>query len=152
MWYVWLILAGIFVIAEIITVGFLVFWLALGSLCAMVTSFFTDNLIIQTAVFVVTSTLFILCTRPFVKKITQKDKSVSTNAFSIIGKKALVTKEINPTLGTGQIKVDGQVWSAKPEAEEVIFPNTEVLILKIDGVKAVVTTNLEHEVLENVKK
>lgn len=64
MWYVWLILAGIFVIAEIATVGFLIFWLSLGSLCAMVTSFFTDNLIIQTAVFVITSALFILCTRP----------------------------------------------------------------------------------------
>ena len=59
MWYVWLILAGIFVIAEIATVGFLIFWLSLGSLCAMVTSFFTDNLIIQTAVFVITSALFI---------------------------------------------------------------------------------------------
>ena len=39
MWYVWLILAGIFVIAEIMTTGFLIFWLGLGSLCAMITSF-----------------------------------------------------------------------------------------------------------------
>ena len=139
MWYIWLILAGIFMIAEIVTVGFLIFWLGLGSLCAMVTSFFTDNIIIQTTVFVVTSTLFIFCTGPFAKKLTKNDKSVVTNAFSIVGKKAIVLKDINSTDGTGQIKVDGQVWSAKCETENVIPKDTEVLVLAIDGVKAVVT-------------
>lgn len=145
MWYVWLILAGIFVIAEIATVGFLIFWLSLGSLCAMVTSFFTDNLIIQTAVFVITSALFILCTRHLAKKLGKTDNNLTTNAFSIIGKKAIVVKEINPTLGVGQIKVDGQVWSAKSNGEEIISEGTEVSILSIDGVKAVVTADSKVE-------
>ena len=145
MWYVWLILAGIFVIAEIATVGFLIFWLSLGSLCAMVTSFFTDNLIIQTAVFVITSALFILCTRPLAQKLGKTDNNLTTNAFSIIGKKAIVVKEINPPLGVGQIKVDGQVWSAKSNGETVISEGTEVSILSIDGVKAVVTADSKVE-------
>lgn len=145
MWYVWLILAGIFVIAEIATVGFLIFWLSLGSLCAMVTSFFTDNLVIQTAVFVITSALFILCTRHLAKKLGKTDNNLTTNAFSIIGKKAIVVKEINPTLGVGQIKVDGQVWSAKSNGETVISEGTEVSILSIDGVKAVVTADSKVE-------
>lgn len=140
MWYVWLILAGIFMIAEIITVGFLIFWLGLGSLCAMLTSFITDNILIQTTVFVLTSTLFILFTRPLVKKFTKKDKTVVTNAFAIVGKKAIVLQDINPTLGAGQIKVDGQVWSAKCEGENIISKDTEVFILAIDGVKAVVSS------------
>lgn len=139
MWYIWLILAGIFVIAEIATVGFLIFWLSLGSLCAMVTSFFTDNIVIQTAIFVVTSTLFILFTRPLAKKLAKTDNNLTTNAFSIIGKKAIVIKEINPTLGVGQIKVDGQIWSAKCTGNEIIKEGTEVFILCIDGVKAVVS-------------
>ena len=128
MWYFWLILAGIFVIAEIATVGFLIFWLSLGSLCAMLTSFFTDNIIIQTAVFVVTSVLFIFLTRPLAKKLAKTDNTLVTNAFSIIGKKAIVIKEINPTLGVGQIKIDGQVWTAKSTNEEIISEGTEVLI------------------------
>ena len=33
----------------------------------------------------------------------KKDKNVVTNAFTIVGKKALVVKDINSTLGTGQI-------------------------------------------------
>ena len=144
MWYFWLILAGIFVIAEIATEGFLIFWLSLGSLCAMLTSFFTDNIIIQTAVFVVTSVLFIFLTRPLAKKLAKTDNTLVTNAFSIIGKKAIVIKEINPTLGVGQIKIDGQVWTAKSTNEEIISEGTEVLILNIDGVKAVVSTDLTN--------
>lgn len=148
MWYFWLILAGIFVIAEIATVGFLIFWLSLGSLCAMLTSFFTDNIIIQTAVFVVTSVLFIFLTRSLAKKLAKTDNTLVTNAFSIIGKKAIVIKEINPTLGVGQIKIDGQVWTAKSTNEEIISEGTEVLILNIDGVKAVVSTDLTNLKIE----
>lgn len=148
MWYFWLILAGIFVIVEIATVGFLIFWLSLGSLCAMLTSFFTDNIIIQTAVFVVTSVLFIFLTRPLAKKLAKTDNTLVTNAFSIIGKKAIVIKEINPTLGVGQIKIDGQVWTAKSTNEEIISEGTEVLILNIDGVKAVVSTDLTNLKIE----
>ena len=148
MWYFWLILAGIFVIAEIATVGFLIFWLSLGSLCAMLTSFFTDNIIIQTAVFVVTSVLFIFLTRPLAKKLAKTDNTLVTNAFSIIGKKAIVIKEINPTLGVDQIKIDGQVWTAKSTNEEIISEGTEVLILNIDGVKAVVSTDLTNLKIE----
>ncbi len=148
MWYIWLILAGIFVIAEIATVGFLIFWLSLGSLCAMITSFFTDNIIIQTAVFVVTSALFIFFTRPLAKKLDKTDNPLVTNAFSIIGKRAIVIKEINPNQGVGQIKIDGQVWTAKSTNEEFISEGTEVLILSIDGVKAVVSTDLNNSKVE----
>ena len=62
MWYVWLILAGIFVIGEVLTSGFLIFWFSLGSLIAMIVSFFTDNIIIQTTVncqFTILITLFL---------------------------------------------------------------------------------------------
>ena len=62
-------------IAEIITVGFLIFWLSIGSLFAMITSLFTDNLVIQTAVFVISSTILIFVTKPFVKKFATNKKS-----------------------------------------------------------------------------
>ena len=39
MWYVWLIISGLFLVLEMITVGFLVFWLAIGALFAMLVSF-----------------------------------------------------------------------------------------------------------------
>mgnify|MGYP005808223945 FL=1 len=139
MWAIWLIAAGVFFIAEIATTGFLIFWLGLGALLAMVTSFITDSVFIQTIVFVISSTLLILLTKPLLKKITKKDKTVVTNAFSIVGKDAIVTTTIDPKQGIGQIKVDGETWSAKCSDDIVIEKGTEVKILAIDGVKAVVS-------------
>lgn len=137
MWQAWLIIAGVFFVGEIITVGFLIFWLGIGALLAMIVSLFTSNVIIQTAVFVISSTILIFATKPFVKKFVDV-KTTSTNAFSIIGKKALVIKDINSVHSSGQIKINGEVWSAESENDETIPEGSEVEILNIKGVKAIV--------------
>ena len=142
MWHFWLILSGIFFVFEMATVGFLIFWLGIGALTAMIISFFVDNVIIQTAVFVVTSIALIFLTKPFVKKFAKPGANVKTNAYSIIGKNAIVTKEIDSNANVGQIRVGGDVWSAKTENEEVIPAHAEVKVLRIEGVKAIVTTDL----------
>ena len=138
MWVFWLIAAGIFFIIEMATIGFLVFWLGIGALLAMVTSFITDSILVQSIVFVVTSTLLLIFTRPLVNKFVKVPKEVKTNAYSIIGKKAIVVKAINNIEGEGQVKIDGDVWSAKSVNDEEIPKDTEVEIAEIDGVKAVV--------------
>lgn len=137
MWQFWLIVAGICLVIEIATIGFLVFWFGIGALFAMITSFFTDNLIIQTVVFILSSTVLLFFTRPFVNKFSPKEK-VKTNAFSIIGKKGIVTQTINPITGEGQVKVGSEVWSAKSYEDVKIEKGLEVEVLDIDGVKAVV--------------
>ena len=137
MWKIWLILAGIFFITEMATVGFLIFWFGVGALIAMISSFFIQNIIIQTTIFIISSTILLFATKPLVKKFMDI-KPTKTNAFSIIGKKALVIKEINPIQSTGQIKLNGEVWSAESENNEIISEGSEVEILEIRGVKAIV--------------
>lgn len=137
MWQIWLIIAGIFFIGEIATVGFLIFWFGIGALVAMASSFFIDSIIIQTTIFVISSTILIFATKPFVKKFVDVKKT-NTNAFSIIGKNALVIKEINPIQSQGQIKINGETWSAESDNNEVIPEGSEVEILQIRGVKTIV--------------
>ena len=137
MWQFWLIVAGLFFVGEIFTLGFLIFWFGIGALFAMIVSFFTTNIIIQTTVFLITSTIFILATKPLVKKFVDVKKT-NTNVFSIIGKKALVIKDIDPIHSSGQIKLNGEVWSAETENDEIIKEDSEVEVLKINGVKAIV--------------
>ena len=139
MWQFWLIASGIFFIAEIITTGFLVFWLGIAGLITMCISFFTDNLMIQASVFVILSAVLILATKPFVNKfVNKKETTEKTNAFSIIGKTAIVIKDIDSINGVGQIKVDGEVWSAEGINGSNIEKGTKVEIKKIDGVRAIV--------------
>lgn len=137
MWQIWLIASGVFFILEIFTVGFLVFWLGVAALLAMLISFLTDSIIIQTTVFVISSALLIFATRPLVNKITKKD-TVPTNVYSIVGKRGIVIEDIDWIAGTGQIKSEGEVWSAKTNEHINIPKGTEVEIESIDGVKVFV--------------
>lgn len=139
MWHIWLIIAGICLVIEMITTGFLIFWFGIGALLTMIVSFFfPSNLILQTIVFIVSSTLLIFLTKPLVEKLTKSDNAVKTNAYSIIGKKGIVTQDINPTHGIGQIKVSGEVWSAKTSDGSIIEKGSQIEVIQIDGVKAIV--------------
>lgn len=138
MWQIWLVIAGVCLVIEIMTAGFLVFWLAIGALISMIVSLFTDSILIQTTVFVISSAILIFATKPFVKKFA-KTKNVKTNAFSIIGQNGIVTKEIDSINAKGQVKIDGETWSAVGKDDMDIPKGTEVEVLEIKGVKAVVT-------------
>ena len=138
-WQIWLIVAGLCFVIELATVGFLVFWFGVGALITVVVSFFfPNNVVLQVAVFIISSTALLFATKPFVNKLSKKDSSHKTNAYSIIGKKGIVTQDINETVGIGQIKVAGEVWSAKTIDCTNLEKGTEIEVMKIDGVKAVV--------------
>lgn len=138
MWQFWLILAGFFLIIEIINVGFLIFWFAVGSLIAMVASLFISNVIVQATIFLISSVILLFATRPFVAKVTKKDEVVKTNVYSIEGKTAKVVQDVNPIEGQGQIKVNGELWSAKSYNDTFIPKDTEVTVESVDGVKAII--------------
>ena len=138
-WQVWLIIAGVCLILEIATVGFLIFWFAVAALITCILSLFIPSVIAQTAIFVVLSAVLIFLTRPLANKINKKDNTV-TNVNSVIGKEAVVTKEINSSIGgIGQVKLGGDVWSAIcTDSNNPIPVVSKVTILKIDGVKVIV--------------
>ena len=135
-WIIWLIVAAFFFILEIATEGFLVFWFGIGAVASIGTSFLTENISIQIAVFAVVSILLVLSTRKLTDKM--KPKEVPTNVYTILGKKAVVSQAIDNLKGSGQIKIDGDIWSAKSESDEPIEEGDSVEILNIDGVRAVV--------------
>ena len=138
MWSFWLIVAGIFLIMEIATEGFLIFWLGIGALLAMATSFITTNLVLQTVIFVVSSAILIPLTKPLTDKFINK-KTVPTNTYSLIGKQGIVIADINSLEATGLVKVNGETWSAKSDSGEPISKDTQIEVLSIDGVKLIVT-------------
>ena len=146
MWSLWLIAAGIFFIAEIATTGFLIFWLGIGALIAMITSFITDSIIIQTIAFVASSCILIPLTKPLADKFIGKE-SVLTNSYSVINKHGIVTIDINPIEAVGQVKVNGEIWSAKTEDGTILTKGTEIEVIKIDGVKLVVSPIKVNSVL-----
>lgn len=139
MWQIWLIIAGVCFIIEMATVGFFVFWFGIGALLSMLVSIFCpENILLQSIVFVVSSVILLFLTKPLVDRFTRKDKKVETNAYSIIGKKGIVLQDINSTYDIGQVKISGEVWSAKSDDNDVIKKGSQIEVVKIEGVKAVV--------------
>ncbi len=136
-WAIWLILSGIFLLLEIFTISFLMFWPGIGALLAFVTSLITPNLAIQIGVFAVSTILLIVFTKPLTNKFFKTTNSAMNNN-AIIGKKGVVIKDILNSETKGQIKVDGELWSAITNDSTPLKEGDLVVVEKIDGVKLIV--------------
>lgn len=127
--YLWLTVVIVLGIIELTTADLVTIWFILSGIFAMVTSLFTDNFIIQIGIFVILGIIFMLLTKPFIKKVHNVEK---TNIDRIIGMKGTVTEEIKKNK-IGEVKVDGKLWSAY--SDEIINVGSIVKILSIDSVK-----------------
>ena len=133
MWQFWLVLSGICLIIESFTLGFFVFWFSIGALFALIVSLFTTNIVIQSVVFIVSSTILLLLTKPLIKKIVKTPKTKSTNVYSIIGKEGIVLESIDNLNSTGKVKVNGELWSAI--SDNNIEKGETIKVLSVNGVK-----------------
>lgn len=141
----WLILMVIFALVEAFTTALVSIWFVIGALVSFIISFFTDNALIQIIVFIVVSVLALILTKPLVKKfITPKIEK--TNADRVIGKLGVVTQEINNVNATGQVKVAGNTWTARAKNNKIIPKGTEIVALKIEGVKLIVDDDLSKKI------
>ena len=135
--FVWIIFAVFMLICEVLTTQLVSIWFVLGAIAAAITCIFTDNLLIQTIVFVLVSLIALLATRPLVKKFL-KNKKEPTNSDRLIGRVGVVTLDIVNRAGEGQVNVDGKIWSAKSADGCEIKSGASVKITAIEGVKLVV--------------
>ena len=136
----WAVLFVVFLIAEIATLNALVsVWFAVGALAAMFCAIADLKFVWQMAVFVIVSTVVLIATRPFVKKV--QGKTVPTNYELDVGKQAVVIESINNVLGKGRVRLDGTDWAAVSEDGTEFFEGDIVIVKKVDGSKLVVAKN-----------
>ncbi len=134
-WIFWLVLVVFLSFIEATTVNLVTIWFVVSGLITLVLSFFITNMVVLSSVFVILGTIFLLLSRPLVKKLRSCNSGCKTNLDRIIGSVGIVTEEIDKN-SIGEVKVDGKRWSAV--ANEKIKKDEEVIIEAIDGVKLVV--------------
>lgn len=130
MFYTWLAVVLTLAIIELSTINLVSIWFVISGLFAMIVSLFTDNFTIQFAVFAIFGLIFLALTRKIVKKITPA--KVKTNIDRIIGMEGIVTEKITRN-HSGEVKVDGKVWTAI--AEKTIDKGSLVKIIEINSTK-----------------
>lgn len=134
---VWLIAIVLAIIIEALTNQLVSIWFVIGGIAALVASLFEAPLWIQCLLYVVTTAVTLLVTRPLSKKLLRFKKE-ETNAGRYVGKKGTILVEVNNTQGKGQVEVMGSVWSARSETGGVIPVGSSVLVKEITGVRLVV--------------
>lgn len=133
---VWVVLVVVFGLIESMTLGLTSIWFGAGALVALAASMMGLGFLGQIIVFIVVSFVMLIYTRPVVKAYLKIGK-VKTNSEGLIGEKALVVQRIE-AFKTGQVKVHGQVWTAREIEDREVEVNTTVEIMEIEGVKLIV--------------
>ncbi len=136
----WLIACGIFMFIEILTTGFLIFWLGVGAFIAFIAASLGANLLLQVIIFGVVSSLLIIFMKPILDKFVTINNN-PTNKDALLGKEAIVVSNFDALTKKGQVKLEGEIWTAIIESQDEVKVGQKVIVDKIDGVKLVVKTN-----------
>lgn len=138
MFWIWLLLLIAFIVTELATAQLTTVWFAVGALISLILQMAgVKSIPIQVLVFIFVSLIALIATRPLVRKLT-KNKNQPTNADMNIGKTAIVISDINNLEGSGQVKINGNVWSARSTDGEIISEGSTVTVQAIEGVKLIV--------------
>lgn len=141
----WMVLLVLLVVVELATMGLTTIWFAAGALVATIAAACNAPLFIQIALFLIVSVLMLVFTRPVAMKYFNKDRT-RTNAESLIGKKGIVTGEIDNLKGCGQVTLNGMEWTARTVAEDCTVPEGSVVVIRaIRGVKLIVEPDENRE-------
>lgn len=132
----WAVLIVVFTIVEALTLGLTSIWFAVGSLAALITASLGFGLPVQIIVFVIVAVILLVYTRPIAKKVLKIGHN-KTNIDALIGQTGYVVKSIEAK-AVGQVKLGGQIWTAKGPGQETFEVDEAVEVLAIEGVKLIV--------------
>ena len=139
-WLLWLILAVIFAVGEIATLGFFLAPFAGGAAVAAVVSAIGVPFVGSLAVFLVVSVILLAALRPLARSHRRMPPSLRTGTAALVGKNATVVERIANDEGVGCVKIDGDVWTARAYMDEETYePGTRVQVVEIRGATALVT-------------
>lgn len=133
---IWLI-AGIAMLgAEVVTGTFVLLMLGGGALAAAAASALSGaSLPVGALVFAVTSVLLLAGARPMLCRRSHVELEPADN--SPVGAYGLVVRRVDEV--SGQIKIDGELWSARTlEHARVFEPGEWVTVMQLSGVTAMV--------------
>lgn len=137
---IWLIAALVLAGAEALTGDMFLLMLSGGALAAAGSSWLLDWPVWgDGVVFLIVSVLMLtLVRRPLRLRLSGKGAVMGIKALE--GKSALVLDRV--ARDEGQVKLDGQIWTARPLNEgDVYEPGESVTVVHIDGATAVVFRN-----------
>jgi membrane protein implicated in regulation of membrane protease activity len=142
-WQMWIVIAALFVIGEIYTAGFFLFWFGVGAAVAGLLALLGFDSAVQWGGFVIVSGILFAVSRRFAEKFT-KEQPPGIGADRFIGKIGVVLEEINNLENTGRVRINKDEWRADSDTGTIISVGERIKVRKLDGTHLVVKV-LEEE-------
>lgn len=134
---IWLIILAVMLVLEIISLGLTTIWFCVGAIGAAIAAALGLGILVQVLVFFVLSVVAMVLFRPIAVKFFNKEKE-KTNIDEVIGKVAVVTKEIDNEMALGEVQLNGLGWTARSGDGSVIPAGERVTVVSVEGVKLIV--------------
>lgn len=137
LWLIWLLAGLTLAILEILTPGFVLACFSFGCFVAAIVAALDFGLSWQIGFFAATTfILFISARHIFGKLFGARQQKYLTNTERLVGLSAVTLEETDDQ--RGQVKIEGEPWSARSGSGEKLPAGIKVRILRLDGNKLIV--------------
>lgn len=137
-WVIWLIAAGVLLIAEALSLDLVLIMCGGGAGAAALTAALGAPIPVQLAVFALVSVGLLGVVRPLaVRHLRLTAHTSATGVDALVGRNAVVVQTVNEH--AGRVKIGGDEWSAQSyDPGQVLETGQTVRVMEIRGVTAVV--------------
>jgi len=137
-WIVWLIVAAVLGIAELLTTTFAFGIIAAAAVVAAVVGAFHLSFALQLVAFAVAAGSGLVFVRPIALRHIKQPPQLRTGTAALVGRTAIVLEEV--TDHSGRIRIDGEEWSSRTYVEDspAIPAGAKVDVMQIKGATALV--------------
>jgi membrane protein implicated in regulation of membrane protease activity len=136
-WIVWLFVAAVLGVAELMTTTFALGIIAIGALVAAGAGAMHLGIPFQLLAFVVASAAGLGFVLPIARRHIKQPPLLKTGPAALIGRSARVLEEV--TEHGGRVRIGGEIWSARSYDESLIIPAGRVVdVMQIEGATALV--------------
>lgn len=136
-WVVWLALSGVLAVSEMATLDLTLLMLAVGAIAGFGVAVLLPGVIwAQIVVAVVVALLCLGLVRPSILKRLHRGVGYRSSVEAVLGSSGVTTRAV--TASGGEVKVNGETWSARSYDGEPIAAGVPVDVFEIDGLTVVV--------------
>jgi len=132
-WHWWMYAAILLFIVEVFTPGFIVACLGLGAVTASIFAYLGYDIDVQFMAFSISTLISLFLIRPLLYKKGEKEDKIKTNTDALIGRTGTVSETIDNKNNKGRVMIDGDLWKACSQKDEIIELNARVEVTSINS-------------------
>lgn len=137
LWYIWFIIAAIFIVAEMFTTGFVLMWFGVGAIAAGLLALTgLVGLPLQIAVFLIVSVVLAVASRTIFERFLpgSPGSGLKTGIDALPGRIGVVVETSTGPTREGAVRVFGSTWRAFPVHEdESLEQGEKVVVERVEG-------------------